>query len=343
MDNRLKQRLIGVAVVVALAVIIIPELVKEPVGPGSPAVTTPIPPRPVQEPPKPPDVTISLPQAAPPPAPVTPMPSPAPVAEVPPPHTPAPPQFPPDAATQLKPERPVKPVDVTEPVNPAEAEAEAKARLAREEAAKAKEAEAKARLAREQAAKAKAAKEAEVKARLAREEAAKAKAAKEAETKPEVAKVEPPKPEPLKTEIRKPEPPKPEVAKVEPPKPEPLKTEIRKPEPPKPIELPKLELIGRAGAPPVASAPASTARSDASDRGWIVQAGSFSLPENANVLRDKLRSQRFDAFVERIAAGGRTLYRVRVGPRTSRAQSEAIAARMQREAGVAGQVVSLND
>ena len=67
------------------------------------------------------------------------------------------------------------------------------------------------------------------------------------------------------------------------------------------------------------------------------------MPENANLLRDKLRSQRFDAFVERIAAGGRTLYRVRVGPRTSRAQSEAIAARMQREAGVAGQVVSLND
>jgi|GEM_PF-2814575 len=328
-DNRLKQRLIGVAVVVALAVIIIPELVKEPVGPGSPAVTTPIPPRPVQEAPKPPDVTISLPQAAPPPAPVAPVPSPAPEAEVPPPHTPAPTHVPPDAATQLKPERPVKPVDVTEPVNPAEAEA-------------------KARLAREEAAKAKAAKEAEAKARLAREEAAKVKAAKEAEAKPEVAKVEPSKSEPLKTEIRKPEapkpePPKPEVAKVEPSKPEPLKTEIRKPEPPKPVELPKLELIGRAGAPPVASAPASTARPDTNDRGWIVQAGSFSLPENANLLRDKLRSQRFDAFVERIAAGGRTLYRVRVGPRTSRAQSEAIAARMQREAGVAGQVVSLND
>ncbi len=130
---------------------------------------------------------------------------------------------------------------------------------------------------------------------------------------------------------------------MEPSKPEPLKTEIRKPEPPKPVELPKLELIGRAGAPPVASAPAATARPDTNDRGWIVQAGSFSLPENANLLRDKLRSQRFDAFVERIAAGGRTLYRVRVGPRTSRAQSEAIAARMQREAGVAGQVVSLND
>lgn len=50
MDKKLKQRLVGASVVVALAVIIVPELVKEPVEQGRPVADTTIPPRPDPQP-----------------------------------------------------------------------------------------------------------------------------------------------------------------------------------------------------------------------------------------------------------------------------------------------------
>ena len=50
LDKRLKQRLVGATVLVALAVVIVPELVKEPVEQSRPVVDTTMPPRPTEEP-----------------------------------------------------------------------------------------------------------------------------------------------------------------------------------------------------------------------------------------------------------------------------------------------------
>ena len=93
------------------------------------------------------------------------------------------------------------------------------------------------------------------------------------------------------------------------------------------MQLPEIELISQAS--PKTSVSGT----------WAVQAGSFSLEENASLLRDRLRAQRFAAAVQRTVIGGRTLYRVRIGPQTSRADSERVRERLLREAGVSGEVV----
>jgi cell division protein FtsN len=80
-----------------------------------------------------------------------------------------------------------------------------------------------------------------------------------------------------------------------------------------------------------------------SDGRWVVQVGSFSLQQNANSLRDQLRSRNFSASVESVQVSGQTMYRVRVGPHGSRGESEQVLSRL-RQAGISsGQVISLNN
>ncbi len=50
-------------------------------------------------------------------------------------------------------------------------------------------------------------------------------------------------------------------------------------------------------------------------KGWIIQVGSFSQEKNANEFRDKLRKNKFTAYVDSITTHKHgTLYRLRVGP-----------------------------
>jgi len=55
---------------------------------------------------------------------------------------------------------------------------------------------------------------------------------------------------------------------------------------------------------------------------WVVQVGSFSSQENAIGLRDKLRGAGFVTQVEKERIGGKTYFRVRVGPFLERAEAE---------------------
>ena len=55
---------------------------------------------------------------------------------------------------------------------------------------------------------------------------------------------------------------------------------------------------------------------------WVVQAGSFSIEKNALRLRDKLREAAFVTQVEKARVGGKSHYRVRVGPFLLRADAE---------------------
>jgi DedD protein len=55
---------------------------------------------------------------------------------------------------------------------------------------------------------------------------------------------------------------------------------------------------------------------------WVVQAGSFSSEQNALRLRDKLRDAGFVTQVEKARVGGKSRYRVRVGPFLVRADAE---------------------
>jgi len=127
----------------------------------------------------------------------------------------------------------------------------------------------------------------------------------------------------VKTEALPPEPvaaakpaPKPEAPKPE-PKPAAAKTEP-----------------ATAAAKPVAvpTAPA------ASSVGFAVQLGAFGQATEANALRDKVRAAGFSAFVEQVRTDKGTLNRVRVGPVANRAEAENLKAQVASKVGVAGMV-----
>jgi cell division septation protein DedD len=118
-------------------------------------------------------------------------------------------------------------------------------------------------------------------------------------------------------------------------------------------DLPPLARIQPAGAKPerrpapvAASTSAPTAvsaeASEATSDQWGVQLGSFSNRENANRMVNDLVDQGFPAHVSVTSSGGRSMYRVRVGPRPSR-DSAAELARTLAAAGHGGMVMALAD
>jgi len=83
---------------------------------------------------------------------------------------------------------------------------------------------------------------------------------------------------------------------------------------------------------PVAPAPA------ASSVGFAVQLGAFGKPADANALRDKVRAAGFSAFVEQVRTDNGVLNRVRVGPVANRAEAEQLKAQVAAKVGIAGMV-----
>lgn len=108
-------------------------------------------------------------------------------------------------------------------------------------------------------------------------------------------------------------------------KPEP-KPAAPKPEP-KPAPAPKPETAVAAPAAPAASGV-----------GFAVQLGAFGQAAEANALRDKVRAAGFSAFVEQVRTDKGTLNRVRVGPVANRADAENLKAQVAAKVGVAGMV-----
>jgi cell division septation protein DedD len=132
-----------------------------------------------------------------------------------------------------------------------------------------------------------------------------------------------PQPAPTRTEPLPAQPPKPVVAVSKPaqtPAPAPTKPEPVKPQPPKPL-------------PPAApSVPA------ASSVGFAVQLGAFGRIEDANALRDRVRAAGFSAFVEQVRTDNGTLNRVRVGPVANRGDAEQLKAQVAAKVGITGMV-----
>jgi len=57
-------------------------------------------------------------------------------------------------------------------------------------------------------------------------------------------------------------------------------------------------------------------------KAWAVQVGSFAQRDNAMKLRDKLRKNKYPAFVELVKSKDGKVYRVRVGPDVTRTLAE---------------------
>jgi DedD protein len=128
------------------------------------------------------------------------------------------------------------------------------------------------------------------------------------------------KPEtPAMAPVVKPAAPKPAVSV----QPRPPIAEVTKPQPltsPQPVVKPAPEA-------PVAAEP------------WVVQAGSFTNESKAKALADKLRQAKLPAFVESAASERGVTYRVQVGPELDRARAEDIQKQVEASSGIKGIIV----
>ncbi|AAW76932.1 SPOR domain-containing protein [Xanthomonas oryzae pv. oryzae] len=143
---------------------------------------------------------------------------------------------------------------------------------------------------------------------------------------------------PTKTESLPPEPAKPIAAAPKPaeaPKPVPAKPEVTKPSTAPPAAA-KPEVAAKPEpAKPVATAPAAPA---ASAVGFAVQLGAFARAEDADALRDRVRAAGFSAFVEQVRTDKGALNRVRVGPVANRGDAEQLRAQVAAKVGISGMV-----
>lgn len=75
--------------------------------------------------------------------------------------------------------------------------------------------------------------------------------------------------------------------------------------------------------------------------GWAVQLAAVSSQADANALRDKLRANGFDGFVDTVQSSGKRLWRVRAGPQTQRADAQRVHDQIKARLGIDGNVVSV--
>jgi len=81
------------------------------------------------------------------------------------------------------------------------------------------------------------------------------------------------------------------------------------------------------------------AESAAANDVWVIQTGSFTSEAKARALADKLRQSRFPAFVESANSEHGPTYRVQVGPELDRARAEQVQKQIESSAGIKGIIV----
>lgn len=92
-------------------------------------------------------------------------------------------------------------------------------------------------------------------------------------------------------------------------------------------------------AEPKADAPA-TALPASRAGGWAVQLGAFKQQDEANKLRDRVKNAGFAVFVEPVGQGAEKLWRVRVGPEADRGNAEKARDQLKAKLALNGTVVT---
>lgn len=129
------------------------------------------------------------------------------------------------------------------------------------------------------------------------------------------------------TQALPPEPAKP-VTRPAPTETKPVAAETKPATPVTPVTRP-------AAPDPKPAAPSAPA---ASGVGYAVQLGAFSNAGDANALRDRVRAAGFSAFVEQVRTDKGTLSRVRVGPVADRAEADRLKTQVAAKVGIDGMV-----
>lgn len=89
----------------------------------------------------------------------------------------------------------------------------------------------------------------------------------------------------------------------------------------------------KTATPPVATVPAAASPERS---GFALQLAAFSKPEDAVALRDRLRAAGFSAFTESVATDKGALTRVRVGPVITRAEADQLKSQVKAKLGLDG-------
>ncbi|GAB2578068.1 SPOR domain-containing protein [Dyella jejuensis] len=93
---------------------------------------------------------------------------------------------------------------------------------------------------------------------------------------------------------------------------------------------------------PQGDVPAPAAGTPVRAGAWAVQVAAMGSQADAMALRDKLRANGFDSFVDSVNAGGKRLWRVRAGPQTQRSDAVSLREQIKAKLGLDGNVVSAN-
>ncbi len=93
------------------------------------------------------------------------------------------------------------------------------------------------------------------------------------------------------------------------------------------------------GEQPIADAPATAIASNRAD-GWAVQLGAFKSEAEANKLRDRLRGANIASFVDKTGNGDTQLWRVRAGPYADRGGADAARGTIKLKVKVDGMIVT---
>lgn len=109
-------------------------------------------------------------------------------------------------------------------------------------------------------------------------------------------------------------------------------------EAPKPATKPAAPETAAAPPKPPAVEPARTPPASAAGTGFVVQIGAFASAPDATALRDAIRKAGFNAFTDTVPGERGTLTRVRVGPVMTRAEADALKAQVKAKTGKDGMV-----
>ena len=109
---------------------------------------------------------------------------------------------------------------------------------------------------------------------------------------------------------------------------------IKQLKPSVPGSVVQLATDAKADAPAAAVAPHRAG-------GWAVQLGALKTAEDANKLRDRVKAAGFVAFVDKLDANGSTLWRVRAGPEVDRGAADKLKAGIKDKLKIDGIIVSL--
>lgn len=133
------------------------------------------------------------------------------------------------------------------------------------------------------------------------------------------------------------EPPKPSPAKPAEPKPEPRPETKPQPKPAAPAPVASKPVAAKPAEPKPAPAPAKPPAPSATAKvGFAVQVGAFGDATEAGAMRERLRAAGFTAFTETVNTDKGKLTRVRVGPVLDRAAADQLKSQIQARTGVDG-------